>query len=746
MAAEDVYELRGESLPDETALTLPRARAIAAAARRNRDFTIQRFVRLGSDGDTKAEFIVMEVKTRGVPSKNSAGIKYRELIAVVVRPDPKVLVSVWALRKTFPRLLHQNRIGPDSPAELCLYFEPVAAVLREWTPDTFLRRIQWWLENSAKGTLHAADQPVEQLFFVPDYELVLPWNFDELRKNTEVRFSVVPGMKRADGHLTLRLVPNAGEGLLPVSLVQLDLPPIIQGEVMPEPTTLGELQDLLAGRGLNLLTELKALVQSGVGADGALPTCEEELALVLLNIPVKRTADAEPERTRHQAFALAGSRLELGEKLGVLMKHAGRYFKDVMRTQPAYEWQSVALLTSEVLQFNSRETARAQSGLKEAGPKATLVGVGSLGSLLATLWGRMGWGEWTVIDKDHIKPHNLSRHVALRAHVGLSKTAVVQALHMSTMLDASSVAGIEADACEFTNDKVAAAIDTSSLVVDASTTLEYPRAVSSRDSAARHVSVFLTPNGRDSVLLIEDVGRKMRLRTLEAQYYRALIRNEFGEDHLAGNASTFWSGASCRDISAVMPYSLVMTHAGSLADQVRLASGQGGARIRIWQRDSDSGQVRVHDVATEPERSLDLGEMKLYVDAGVERRLREMRAAKLPNETGGVLLGYYDFIEQMVVIVDALPEPPDSKASRTGFERGKEGLAPTVQEAMRRTAGNVKYIGEWHSHPRGHSTTPSIDDRIQTAILSLEMASDGLPALQIIVGDRGIGISQGEVR
>ncbi|MFG6490591.1 ThiF family adenylyltransferase [Roseateles sp. BYS78W] len=746
MADDEFYELRGETLSDEAALTLPRTKAIAAAARRNRDFTVEKYARLGGDGNTTAEFIVMEVKTRGVPSKNAAGIKYRERIAVVVRADPKVLVNVWALRKAFPRLLHQNRVGPNAPADLCLYFEPVKAVLREWTPETFLRRIQWWLENSAKGTLHAADQPVEQLFFIADYELVLPWNFDELRKKEGGRFSVVPGMKLANGRLTLRLVPNAGEGLLPVSLVQLDLPPVIQGEVMPEPATLGELQGLLEGRGLDLLAELKALVQPRVGHDGALPTSDEEFTLVLLNIPVKRTADVEPERTRHQAFVLAGSLLELGEKLGVLMKHAGRYFQDVLRTQPADAWKSVALLTSEVLQFNSAKAARAQSGITEPGPEATLIGVGSLGSLLASLWGRMGWGKWTVIDKDHVKPHNLSRHIAMREHVGLPKTAVVRALHVSAMLDASIVTDIEADACEFTNDKVAAAIDSPALVVDASTTLEYPRAVSSRDGAARHASVFLTPNGRDSVLQMEDAARKLRLRTLEAQYYRALIRNDFGKDHLAGNASTFWSGASCRDISAVMPYSLIMTHAGSLADQVRQALSQAGARIRIWQRDGDTGQVTVHDVQAEEEGSIDLGEMKLFMDAGVERRLRAMRAAKLPNETGGVLLGYYDFIEKMVVIVDALPEPPDSKASPTGFERGKEDLAPTVEEAMKRTAGNVKYVGEWHSHPRGHSTTPSIDDRVQMAHLSLEMSSDGLPVLQLIVGDTDIFISQGEVR
>ena len=36
-----------------------------------------------------------------------------------------------------------------------------------------------------------------------------------------------------------------------------------------------------------------------------------------------------------------------------------------------------------------------------------LIGAGSLGSALMNLWTRSGWGHWTVLDKDHLKPHNL---------------------------------------------------------------------------------------------------------------------------------------------------------------------------------------------------------------------------------------------------------------------------------------------------------------------------------------------------
>ena len=139
-------------------------------------------------------------------------------------------------------------------------------------------------------------------------------------------------------------------------------------------------------------------------------------------------------------------------------------------------------------------------------------------------------------------------------------------------------------------------------------------------------------------------------------------------------------------------------------------------------------------------------ELELFFDAGIEEKLRSMRLKSFPTETGGILLGYYDLNVKAVVIVDALPAPTDSKSSRTSFERGVAGLAAAVEDAARRTAGVVGYLGEWHSHPPGHSSHPSQDDILQLVYLALGMADDGLPAVSLIVGEHDIQILQGEVR
>lgn len=749
--AGEYHELANVVEIADTALTIPRARLLHDAAARQRDYTIVQLLQYGKDEAPKLECILVDVECDGVPPKNSVGIQYRERLALCVSDDPKLLVEVLALRKDFPALMHQNQGVPGAAASLCLYFEPVAAVMRTWTPQSFLRRIQWWLEKSARSELHPADQPVEHLFFATKYELVLPWNLPTLRKSAEHRFVITRGPERPGGGFTcfLEAVPkDAAIKTSTTAPIELVLPPIMHGFVERDPPTLGQLADILSRRGIDLVPTLRAALQARVGDKGAAASADDKSTVILLHIPLYRAEGEEPVGMTQRAFVLLTGGLELGVAAGALFLHEKKYFSaaGLMGEQPTTNWRAQPLLPMAVLRRNDAVAARKQSGIADEGPAGVLIGAGSLGSAMLNLWGRAGWGRWTVIDQDHIKPHNLSRHTAYSQHIGCPKASVVADLHAAAMDGATEVTPLDADASDFSPGAVADALSGAKLVVDASTTLEYPRAVSAVDHFARHFSAFVTPTGNAAVLLAEDSQRLLRLRTLEAQYYRALIQEGWGSNHLTGNAGSFWSGASCRDISMVLPYSRIMGQASTLAEQISAAFAQDGAMIRIWQRDPLRGAVEVHDVPVATERRMQLGEFALFIDAGAEQQLRDMRTMGFPNETGGVLLGYYDFNINAVVLVAGLPPPPDSKSSPGSFERGIAGLAEAVAEASRRTAGVVGYIGEWHSHPPGHSASPSRDDLVQLVHLAMGMADDGLPAVQLIVGENDLQILQGAVK
>jgi integrative and conjugative element protein (TIGR02256 family) len=738
---------------DVSEFSNPRARALVDAVCTNRDFSVVRLLKSTGATTPSLEVIVADVECDGVPSKNTVGIEYRERVALCVPADPMHLVEVLALRKAFPVLMHQNHGARIGPASLCLYFEPAKSVSRTWTPQRFLRRLQWWLEQSSKGELHPADQPVEHLFFASKYELVLPWNVNDLRRDETCRFAVARGPSRPDSGFTcfLKAIPKHGpapEGM--AAHVELNLPPIVQGFVERDPTTLGELAELLAARGVDLLVSLKTALSDGVSTDGVSVEAPETFVVVILHIPMTRAAGVTPDRTVHRAFLIQSGVRSLGVATGALQVYARRYYRDdagaALGAKPATAWQNEPVFPMDVLRINDAASARAQSSIADDGPTGTLVGAGSLGSALLNLWGRSGWGRWTVVDKDHVKPHNLVRHVAFVQHIGELKSNVVAELHGAANDGATTVTSVAADATDTGNDTVRQALRTSQLVVDASAALDYPRLASGAGGLARHVSVFITPDGNGAVLMAEDAGRSIRLRSLEAQYYRAMIRQAWGAHHLDGNLGTYWSGASCRDISVALPYSRITAHAATLAEQVMAVSRRDAATIRIWQREPYTGGVVVHEVETSSERRLDFDSLSVYLDEGLAAHLKQLRASSLPAETGGVLLGYFDFNVNAIVVVDVLPAPPDSKGTITSFERGVAGLPDAVNEATRRTAGIVGYIGEWHSHPPGHSASPSRDDMIQLAEIALGMHDDGLPVLQLIVGDGDIQVLQGAVR
>jgi hypothetical protein len=92
-------------------------------------------------------------------------------------------------------------------------------------------------------------------------------------------------------------------------------------------------------------------------------------------------------------------------------------------------------------------------------------------------------------------------------------------------------------------------------------------------------------------------------------------------------------------------------------------------------------------------------------------------------------------MRKRVDLVAALKAPADSSHSPTEFTRGTLGLRDEVDHATARCAEQIRYVGEWHSHPLGSSSHPSSIDLEQLAWLTRTMAIDGMPALMFIVAE-----------
>jgi integrative and conjugative element protein (TIGR02256 family) len=116
--------------------------------------------------------------------------------------------------------------------------------------------------------------------------------------------------------------------------------------------------------------------------------------------------------------------------------------------------------------------------------------------------------------------------------------------------------------------------------------------------------------------------------------------------------------------------------------------------------------------------------------------VRAERQKKLPRETGGVLLGSWDLQRGIVYVVATIPSPDDSDEGPTSYIRGSRGLESAVSDAIARTGGQLQYLGEWHSHPDGHSAEPSDDDCKLFDWVREYTTQDGYPPAMLIVGEK----------
>jgi hypothetical protein len=157
--------------------------------------------------------------------------------------------------------------------------------------------------------------------------------------------------------------------------------------------------------------------------------------------------------------------------------------------------------------------------------------------------------------------------------------------------------------------------------------------------------------------------------------------------------------------------------------------------IAIWRSD-DAANVRRVDVRPSRVVRQPVGEWTVITDGGLLRELSKLRKEKLPDETGGVLLGSFDLDRGILYIVDLLPSPPDSEEWPTLYIRGCKGLRKAVETIADKTDGMLEYVGEWHSHPDSVSTAPGSDDEQVFHWLAESMNKEGLPPVMMIAGDQ----------
>jgi len=512
-----------------------------------------------------------------------------------------------------------------------------------------------------------------------------------------------------------------------------DAEPRTHGIIEIQPQNLAELNDYLEGE--ELVATIRKWLQSQLNGESHFL---KSRLLIVLRIPKRRSDDEEPEAVDIWAFATEASITDVGESIGAWEMH-DEELGLLIDPGNGKKGEDIQVLICNPTPALTKNRAALISGLPHSKDDAqVIVGVGTLGSQLLMTLVRQGQGTWTVVDKDHLMPHNVPRHVLTQLFVGRPKAEMMA--HLANDLFEKPVASaIVADVLTDETNDVQEALQDGDVILDASASVSVARHLTlDVSSKARRVSLFLSPHGRDLVLLAEDSRRETRLDQVEMEYYRAVAAPESPfPDHLLDHGERLRYGRSCRDLSSTLSQEDAALHAANGARAYRRVTESllETPVAQIW-RVGEYGNIRHFNIEVSPHIEVVIGDWTVSISRHTFSEIEELRASCLPNETGGVLIGAFDTARKRVYIADHIPSPPDSEEWPTSYRRGIEGLLYQLQEIDRRTAGQLEYVGEWHSHPNGARTIASPDDEKLFQWLAEHQKRDGLPAVMAIAGDQ----------
>jgi proteasome lid subunit RPN8/RPN11 len=656
--------------------------------------------------------------------------------------------EVLALREDFPEdAPHLLQRDFEYPRSLCLYDVRFRDVESQWTPARFVALIREWFRLTARGELHAEDQPLERLLTEAAGWVILP--------PAVLQRALAQGEDAGAVDLPLWFNGRPEHGGRPVIIGSLAAPapgaepraiaavlrtePRVHGTLRRAPRTLADLHALLAAGGDDLVGQLR---QSMRGWEQRESFASAQMVFLLV-VPKRRTAEGPVESTEAWVFFADGTVEEVGTRIDAWQR-AGDKLGVLLGFDPARDGRDVRVELGYTIYTQGRGNLARQNGRAAEDDRSIVsVGGGALGSQVMMNAARAAFGRWTVIDDDLVLPHNLARHAVPGDAVGYKKAEVLKTLANAVANEEPVHRAIVADvlAPGERAAEVESAFADADLILDVSASVAVARALA-RDvvSSARRVSLFLNPSGTDLTLLSEDVGRTTPLDLLEMQYYRAVARGGALDGALAESLSRVRYGRSCRDVSVALPQALVGLYAGLGTLGLDKAAVDPAANARVWRLDHDTLGVSPVVIETSSMVECSSSGWRVVTDEWLLWRLAELRASKLPSETGGVLVGTYDLSRRIVYLVETIPSPKDSHEYPTSYMRGAENLAEDVERITAATAGQLHYVGEWHSHPAGHSCHPSDADQKLFAWLAEELARDGLPPLMVIVGDGGVAV------
>ncbi|MFA6924730.1 MAG: ThiF family adenylyltransferase [Bacteroidales bacterium] len=658
-------------------------------------------------------------------------IRKKEKIAVEFNIKENTVPKVFALRKTFPQVPHLNLEYEEFPRSLCLYDLPYEELKVNWTGFRFIERIREWLKLTALGILHQKDQPLEPLLLYYDGTFIFP---NDIKKGESLNIYALS--KERTGRVNL-LATRINYPLFEKKNAVLEIitgEPQLHGIIRHATQNIFQLAEFLNLANINfrdyLLKKIKEYKSSKIDL--------KQHIIFLIYLPKKRDKADINYIYDTYAFITNDSIEEIGIKIGI-WERSEKYVVEILnRTDISDEnYKNIMIGTLRPAFTFNKALARRLNNLTDSNdPNILAIGSGAIGSQVFMNCIRAGFGKWTLIDDDILFPHNLSRHDLDSTDVGFPKVVSLATKANNILNDSVAKPVFTNILKDFNIEDIAKELNDVDLILDMSASSSVTKEIGKfATEKSRIVSIFLNPQGTDLIILAEDSQRKIKIDALEVQYYRALLYRDDLQNHLQRTEENIRYSTSCRDISSKVTQDDIATFSAIASKFIKTLNQNTDATISIWI--SNNADLTIKRMNVEPYAiiEINMGNWTLVFDEWIINKIIEARKSKLPNETGGILIGNYDISQKRMYVVDTILAPEDSEEYPTAYIRGIKNVKNYLDDIDKKTLGLLQYVGEWHSHPDGCSVMRSKDDDILFTWLQINMRKEGLPALMLIAGD-----------
>jgi integrative and conjugative element protein (TIGR02256 family) len=129
----------------------------------------------------------------------------------------------------------------------------------------------------------------------------------------------------------------------------------------------------------------------------------------------------------------------------------------------------------------------------------------------------------------------------------------------------------------------------------------------------------------------------------------------------------------------------------------------------------------------------------VWIPYSVRHEMLAEATQQLPNETGGVLVGYWSTEGDAAVITRAVGPGPSASHTRTSFLPDTESHIRAIADSFHGSSGVETYLGDWHTHPGGRAYLSSVDRETLRQIARAPEAQVQFP-LMCVIGMNGADI------